>query len=304
MPQNTNSQYRFSPIKTEKTLFEAIEYTYEETSRLLQEFSISSGQLESITIFSHYPDEYSYLSDLLAGLGKSGDGSKYIHLKAPLKLSNGQELGLLRVRQPDPYRYQVGCCDFTADFEKVKSLTQTFPNNIRLIERPDVVLIEISHPDYDVLAYVEKPLLAKTDAKKSTTLTEAKLFADGGSRGNPGPSASGYAILDTNDNIVKKEGIYLGITTNNQAEYRALKFGMEEAIKMGIKNLHVYLDSLLVVNQMNGLYKIKNRDLLPVYTAIKELTSKFAGITFNHVPRELNKLADGMVNEALDAELV
>src|SRR3954463_11785609 len=81
---------------------------------------------------------------------------------------------------------------------------------------------------------------------------EVKIFADGGSRGNPGPSASGFVILDMEDTILVDKGVYLGITTNNQAEYTALKIALEEAIKMGVREVHVYLDSLLVVNQMKG----------------------------------------------------
>ncbi len=129
-----------------------------------------------------------------------------------------------------------------------------------------------------------------------------KLFADGGSRGNPGPSASGYVLLDMNDNVFVEKGEYIGITTNNQAEYQALRFGLEEAKKLGVKEVEVYLDSLLVVNQMIGKFKVKNRDLWPIHEAIKELLPSFKKVTFTHVPRELNKLADGMVNETLDAQ--
>jgi ribonuclease HI len=132
--------------------------------------------------------------------------------------------------------------------------------------------------------------------------SKIKLFADGGSRGNPGPSASGYVLMDMNDNVLIEKGEYIGITTNNQAEYQALKFGLEEAKKLGVKEVDVYLDSLLVVNQMIGKFKVKNRDLWPVHQAIKDIVSQFKKVTFTHVPRELNKLADGMVNETLDAQ--
>lgn len=129
-----------------------------------------------------------------------------------------------------------------------------------------------------------------------------KLYADGGSRGNPGPSASGYVLLDTEDTIIQKSGIYLGITTNNQAEYQALKFGMEAAQKLGVKEVAVHMDSLLVVNQMKGIYKVKNLDLLPIHQAIKDIATQFEKVTYTHVPRELNKLADAEVNTTLDAE--
>jgi len=129
---------------------------------------------------------------------------------------------------------------------------------------------------------------------------ELKLYADGGSRGNPGPSASGFVLLDMNDELIYKNGLYLGITTNNQAEYQALKLGLEEAKKRGAREVHVFLDSLLVVNQMKGIFKIKNRDLWPIHQAITELIHDFKKVNFTHVPRELNKLADRMVNDILN----
>jgi ribonuclease HI len=126
------------------------------------------------------------------------------------------------------------------------------------------------------------------------------LYADGGSRGNPGPSASGFVLLDEQQNVLVDRGVYLGITTNNQAEYQALKFGLEEARKMGAQEVDIRLDSLLVVNQMKGIFKIKNRELWPVHEAIKGLVGGFRKVTFTHVPRELNKMADAAVNRTLD----
>jgi len=130
-----------------------------------------------------------------------------------------------------------------------------------------------------------------------------KLYADGGSRGNPGPSASGFVLLDQDNKIILDEGVYLGITTNNQAEYTALKLGLEAAIKQHITEVDVFMDSLLVINQMRGIFKVRNRDLWPIHSSISELAKQFKRITFTHVPRELNKLADAAVNRALDKAL-
>jgi len=132
---------------------------------------------------------------------------------------------------------------------------------------------------------------------------KVKVFGDGGSRGNPGPSASGFVILDMEDNVLVDKGIYLGITTNNQAEYTSLKLALEECHKMGVKEVQVYMDSLLVVNQLKGIFKVRNRDLWPIHDAIKKLAAQFDDISFSHVPREFNKLADAAVNRALDEEL-
>ncbi len=142
------------------------------------------------------------------------------------------------------------------------------------------------------------------DARRTTVITEVQLYADGGSRGNPGPSASGYVLLDMAGRIVHKDGQYLGVTTNNQAEYQALKLGLEHALHdYQAKEMHVYMDSMLVVNQMKNIFKIKNRDLWPIHNACVELASQFQKISFDHVPRELNKLADTEVNRAMDEAL-
>lgn len=132
---------------------------------------------------------------------------------------------------------------------------------------------------------------------------EVKIFTDGGSRGNPGPSASGFVVMDMEDNMLVEKGVYLGVTTNNVAEYTALKLALEECRRLGVRNIHAYLDSLLVVNQMKGIFKIKNRDLWPIHDAIKQLVTTFDKVEFSHVPREFNKLADAEVNKALDEHL-
>jgi ribonuclease HI/nicotinamidase-related amidase len=131
-------------------------------------------------------------------------------------------------------------------------------------------------------------------------IREAKLYTDGGSRGNPGPSAAAYVICKTDDSVVKKDGFYLNISTNNQAEYRGLEVGLKKAAELGIKKLSVYMDSELIIRQLNGVYKIKNKDLLPIYQEVKQLADIFEKIEFVHVPRELNKIADAEVNRVLD----
>ena len=141
---------------------------------------------------------------------------------------------------------------------------------------------------------------ASTD-KAQQLPAEVKLYADGGSRGNPGPSAGGFVVLNMQDQVLSKSSKYLGITTNNQAEYHALKGGLELCHTGGAKMVHVFMDSLLVVNQLKGIFKIKNRELWSINEAIKNLIPQFETVTFTHVPRELNRLADAEVNKALDA---
>ena len=129
------------------------------------------------------------------------------------------------------------------------------------------------------------------------------IYSDGGSRGNPGQSAAGYVILTGDEgHTLERGGKYLGITTNNQAEYQAVKLALESAIKFEAQEVKVYVDSLLVANQLNGVFKVKNKELWPVHEAIKQLAEKFDDITFTHVKREHNQLADDEVNKILDSQ--
>lgn len=128
------------------------------------------------------------------------------------------------------------------------------------------------------------------------------INADGGSRGNPGPSASGFVIQDfTTGEVLEDGGEYLGITTNNQAEYRAVLFALKRAKELDVEEIEFRLDSLLVVNQMKGIYKVKNKDLAVVYEQIKKLCLEFKEVKFVHVLREFNKLADAKANQLMDS---
>jgi len=131
-------------------------------------------------------------------------------------------------------------------------------------------------------------------------LEEAKLFTDGGSRGNPGDSACAYVICNMDGTVVEKSGYYMGVATNNQAEYYGFKKGLERARDLGIDKINLYSDSQLVVNQMNGVYKVKNQELAPLHQEITQLAAGFEKISFTYVPRELNKIADKEVNRILD----
>lgn len=148
---------------------------------------------------------------------------------------------------------------------------------------------------------VEEKKVIGSDVFITSDVQHAIIYADGGSRGNPGPSASGFVVMNDREHVVHEGGMYLGITTNNQAEYQGVRLALEKALEMGVRSVDFRLDSLLVVNQMNGIYKIKSRDLWPINERIRELVTKFDKVTFTHVRREFNQLADGMVNKILDA---
>lgn len=143
----------------------------------------------------------------------------------------------------------------------------------------------------------------KVSGAKNTSDNTLTIFSDGGSRGNPGPSAAGYIVLNGAQEVIAQGGEYLGITTNNQAEYHGVRIGLERAIELKYKRVDFKIDSMLVVNQMKGYYKIKNRELWPIHERICELMKQFEKVTFNHVMREFNQLADGMVNKTLDEHM-
>ena len=129
-----------------------------------------------------------------------------------------------------------------------------------------------------------------------------KVFTDGGSRGNPGPSASGIVLLTPDDQLIEAFGVYLGETTNNQAECKAVLFAIEAALKHGAKKIDFYMDSMLVCKQLLGEYKIKNEALKPIYEDIWAYT-KDLEVSYHHVYREFNKAADEQVNIAIDKAL-
>ena len=126
------------------------------------------------------------------------------------------------------------------------------------------------------------------------------LRTDGASRGNPGPAAAGVVIETPSGEIVARGKLYLGVMTNNQAEYRALILGLKAIIHYHPLAVRVYMDSELIVNQMRGTYKVRHPDLEPLWREARELARALHTVTFDHVPRAQNALADRLANQALD----
>jgi ribonuclease HI len=129
---------------------------------------------------------------------------------------------------------------------------------------------------------------------------KAVLFADGGSRGNPGPAASGAVLFAEDGTTLAEVGEYIGIATNNVAEWRALVAGLAKARELGIDEIAVRMDSELVVRQITGVYRVKHADLIPLATRAKSLLRGFRSTDIRHVPRNQNAEADAVVNQVLD----
>jgi ribonuclease HI len=130
---------------------------------------------------------------------------------------------------------------------------------------------------------------------------KARLFTDGGARGNPGPAAYAY-VLETDDGtVLAAHGEAIGVATNNVAEYRALVEGLRKAAELQVDELEVVSDSELLVHQMRGEYKVKKDTLRVLWEEAGELADRIGDVRYTAVRREHNELADQLVNEALDA---
>ena len=128
------------------------------------------------------------------------------------------------------------------------------------------------------------------------------VWTDGGARGNPGPAAAGVVLKD-GDEVVWQEGTYLGKMTNNQAEYRALLLGLEQARKKGATEVVIKMDSQLVVEQVAGRYKIKDTGLQERWAEVQQLLTSFDRWQISYIPRSQNSQADKLVNQALDMQV-
>jgi len=130
---------------------------------------------------------------------------------------------------------------------------------------------------------------------------KARLWTDGGARGNPGPAAFAYVLEADDGTVLDARGEAIGVATNNVAEYSALVAGLARAVEAGVRELEVRSDSELMVKQMRGEYRVKNRDLQSLFLDASRAAREIGPVTYVHVRREHNELADRLVNEALDA---
>ena len=131
------------------------------------------------------------------------------------------------------------------------------------------------------------------------TVKRVVIYTDGVSRGNPGLAAIGATIKDEQGKIIACISQKIGKTTNNQAEYRAIITALEEATRLGARQVELNSDSELVVRQIKGWYRVKNAALKPLYQQVKQLQSRLESLTVNHVPRQQNTEADRLANQAL-----
>ena len=127
------------------------------------------------------------------------------------------------------------------------------------------------------------------------------VYVDGGSRGNPGPAGIGVVITDEDGAELARANDFIGVATNNEAEYRAVLVGLERVLELGAREVEVVNDSQLVARQITGEYRVKKAELKPLHARALAALRRFERWTVRSVPREENERADGLVNEALDA---
>lgn len=128
------------------------------------------------------------------------------------------------------------------------------------------------------------------------------IYIDGASRGNPGPAGIGIAIRGAQDELLAEESVFIGVTTNNVAEYSALLLGLKKGREMGATRIRILTDSELLFRQMKGLYRVRNSKLIPLFLEAIHLVQEFADFEIQHIPREKNKEADLLANRAIDAK--
>ena len=187
------------------------------------------------------------------------------------------ELGISGNSKPSP-RDRYTAYKFIKDFAK---------SNVRLNETSISVL------------EIEESKVTSDRISPRSTANSISINVDGASRGNPGPSGIGYCIYD-NGHIVERGGEFIGFATSRLAEYLAMRRGIERAIELGFKTVKFVSDSLMVVNQLNGVFTVKNQDIAPVYQSIQQKLEKFDAVSFTHVPRSKNMVADSEANAAID----
>ena len=159
--------------------------------------------------------------------------------------------------------------------------------------------IHLNETSVSVLSITEEKT-ASGSASHRDTANGATINVDGASRGNPGPSGIGFCIYNSSGQTIERGGEFIGFATSRVAEYYAMKKGIERAIDLGYKTVRFISDSLMVVNQLNGVFKVKNQDIIPIYQDIQNKLSTFDAVSFVHVPRSQNTIADSEANNAIN----
>ena len=190
------------------------------------------------------------------------------------------DVNINRDAKPSP-RIRYSAYKYVKDFSNL--------NNIRL-----------SDASATVIDIIGEKASSMDQISHRNTASSATIYVDGASHGNPGPSGIGYQIIGVDGQIIEQGGEFIGFATFRVAEYYAMKNGLEHAIKLGLKSARFVSDSLMVINQLNGIFTIKNKDIATIYNQIQDLITQFDSVSFAHISRLDNQVADHEANLAID----
>lgn len=171
----------------------------------------------------------------------------------------------------------------------------------KFIREGELDNVNLNEATTSVLEILNKDFIGGEDYNTAKdAVNGATVYVDGGSKGNPGPAAIGYYIVGEDGKELKRGGEFIGFATSRMAEYQAMREGCEQAVELGLKRVRFVGDNLMMINQLRGIYKLKNKDLMPIYDAIQELLKNFEAVVFTHVKRAQNAKADLEANKALE----
>ncbi len=262
---------------------------------VVNNFELPTGKI----IFGEQPEE-AMARVLYENLGMRATSLRLTDVVTFTDLGNSSEQGNLFIVFEAKLE-DVSVKITTDRYVAYKWVKSTEANAVMLAEESMMVL-QITATKAGTLA--TKIVTVDDEAKQVLPASDfATIYTDGGSRGNPGPSGLGYYIIGPDGKELKRGGEFLGFSTSRLAEYYGLKEGLEQAIELGLKRVHFKSDSLMMVNQMNGVYKVKNPDLMQIHGDVLKLLSNLEAYSFTHVPRELNEEADAEVNKIIDANM-
>lgn len=262
---------------------------------IVNNFELPTGKI----IFGEQPEE-AMARVLYENLGMRATSLRLADVVTFTDLGNSSEQGNLFI--VFEAKLEDVSVKITTDRYAAYKWVKSSETNAVMLAEESMMVLQITATKTGTLA--TKIMTVGDEAKQVLPASDfATIYTDGGSRGNPGPSGLGYYIIGSDGKELKRGGEFLGFSTSRLAEYYGLKEGLEQAIELGLKRVHFKSDSLMMVNQMNGVYKVKNPDLMQIHSDVLRLLANLEAYSFTHVPRELNEEADAEVNKVIDANM-
>ena len=170
----------------------------------------------------------------------------------------------------------------------------------KFLTAEEVVGVKLDDATVSVMQIEEEKAGATDGEKYRTVANAATVYTDGASRGNPGPAGIGYYIVGEDGEVLKQGGEFIGFATSRVAEYYGLKEGCQQALALGLKKVRFVTDNMMMMQQMRGVYQVKNRDIMPIHEEVKKMFARFEAVAITQVNRERNREADREANLAID----